>query len=66
MKELIKKTFALWVRNLWVKEIHKVTKKRDKAWEEFQRHQYVVGEMYKEFCKRYPDAAEKWKEDVKK
>lgn len=62
MKELIKETFALWVRNLWVKEINKVMKKRDKALEEYQIHQYVVDEMYKEFCKLYPDAAEKWKE----
>lgn len=61
MKELIKQTFELWVRTLWLKEINKVTKKRDKALEEYQRHQYVADEMYKEFCKQYPDATETWK-----
>lgn len=66
MKELIKKTLYLWVRGLWAKCINKTIEKSDKAYAKYKTLRFVAAEQFKEFCKKYPDAPERWKEDVKK
>lgn len=57
--ELIVSTFNLWVKMWWLKGIDKELRKRDKLWERYTRQRYVVNEMYKEFCKHYPDTVSK-------
>lgn len=57
--DLIASTFDLWVKMRWLKGIDKELRKRDKLWERYKRQRYVVNEMYKEFCKRYPDTVSK-------
>ena len=61
MLELIRKSFELSVRMRWLKEINKVVKKRDKLYEQYKRQCYVAEELYKEFCKKYPNEIKKEK-----
>lgn len=56
MKNLIKKSFDLWVRKRWLKIIAKEVAKRDKLLKEYYRKVYVVGELVKEYNKLYPEA----------
>lgn len=56
MKELIKKSFDLWVKMRWLKMIEKETKKRDKLWSRYNRQEYVVSELLKEYFELYPEA----------
>lgn len=67
MKELIKKTFYLWVRLRWAQCIDKTIEQREKAYAKYKMLRFVETEQIKEYCKKYPDAqVERWKEDVKK
>lgn len=59
MREMIKKSFDLWVRMRWLKIIEKETKKRDKLLSRYNRQKYVVSEMLKEYFKLYPDMLSK-------
>ena len=61
MLELIKKEFELWVKMRWLKEINKVITKRDKLYEDYKRQCFVAEELYKEFCKKYPNEIKKEK-----
>ena len=56
MRELIKKSFDLWVKMRWLKMIEKETKKRDKLWSRYNRQKYVVSELLKEYFELYPEA----------
>lgn len=56
MRELIKKSFDLWVRMRWLKIIEKETKKRDKLLSRYNRQKYVVSELLKEYFELYPEA----------
>ncbi len=55
MKELIKKSFDLWVKMRWLKIIEKETKKRDKLLSRYNRQKYVVSELLKEYFELYPE-----------
>lgn len=56
MKELIKKSFDLWVRMRWLKFIEKETKKRDKLLSRYNRQKCVVSKLLKEYFEIYPEA----------
>ena len=56
MKNLIKKSFDLWIRKRWLKIIAKEVAKRDKLLNAYHRKVYVVGELVKEYNKLYPEA----------
>ena len=47
MKEIIKKSFELWVRSLWLKEIDKICEKIKKLDSESARQRIVLNEMIK-------------------
>lgn len=51
---LLKKQFDLWCRMRWLKEINKEVKKRDKCYEQYKRHDYVVKALVEEYTKLYP------------
>lgn len=56
MRELIKKSFDLWVRTRWLKMIDKEIKKRDELLNRYNRQKYVVSELFKRYCELYPEA----------
>lgn len=56
MKDFIKKTFDLWVRGLWLKEIDMAIDKYNKLDAERKRQVFVVNELIKEYKERYPDS----------
>ena len=59
MKELIKKSFDLWVRTRWLKMIDKEIKKRDELLSRYNRQKCVVSELYKRYCELYPEMLSK-------
>ena len=56
MKEIIKKSFELWVRALWLKEIDKICEKIKKLDSESARQRIVLNEMIKKYKEKYPNA----------
>ena len=55
LMRLIKESFELRVRNEWLKEIKKETKKYNKFNDMAKRKAYVVRALVKEYNKLYPD-----------
>ena len=49
LKELIKKSFALWVKMRWLKTIDKEVKKRRKYFFKYKRQEYVVNKLVEEY-----------------
>ena len=45
LKEMIKKSFDLWVKMRWLKTIDKEVKKRRKYFFKFKRQEYVVNKL---------------------
>ena len=52
---LLKKQFELWCRMLWLKEINREIKKRDKCYKQYKRHDYVAKALAEEYKKLYPE-----------
>ena len=55
LKELIKESFEMRVRMSWLKTINKEVKKREKAMEQFNRHNFIVKKLQEEYKKLYQD-----------
>ena len=55
LKNLIKKSFDLWVRMRWLKSIEKENRKVEKAYKNYKRHNYVAQKLYEEYKKLYPN-----------
>lgn len=55
LKELIKKSFALWVKMRWLKTIDKEVKKRRKYFFKYKRQEYVVNKLVEEYNNLYDD-----------
>lgn len=63
MKEIIKKSFELWVRSLWLKEIDKICEKIKKLDSESARQRIVLNEMIKKYKEKYPNALTEMREN---
>lgn len=59
MKELIKKSFDLWVKKRWLKMIDKEADKYNKIEAKRKRQAYIVHSLYKRYKELYPEDAEK-------
>lgn len=55
LKDLIKKSFALWVKMRWLKTIDKEVKKRRKYFFKYKRQEYVVNKLVEEYLALYAD-----------
>jgi hypothetical protein len=55
LKELIKKSFDLWVKMRWLKTIDKEVKKRRKYFFKYKRQEYVVNKLVEEYNNLYAD-----------
>lgn len=64
LKKMMKETFELWVRKLWLKEVYKacdkyiktkekINKKTKKDQEKLNRYSYVAMTMIQEYKDRY-------------
>lgn len=56
LKEMIKKSFDLWVKMRWLKTIDKEVKKRRKYFFKFKRQEYVVNKLVEEYNNLYADS----------
>ena len=56
LKEMIKKSFDLWVKMRWLKTIDKEAKKRRKYFFKFKRQEYVVNKLVEEYNNLYADS----------
>lgn len=56
LKEMIKKSFDLWVKMRWLKTIDKEVKKRTKYFFKFKRQEYVVNKLVEEYNNLYADS----------
>lgn len=59
LKDLIKKSFALWVKMRWLKTIDKEVKKRRKYFFKYKRQEYVVNKLVEEYNALYADGLKK-------
>ena len=55
MKQLFKRSFKLFVKMRWLKEINKVVDKRNKAYKQYIKECLVLDDLLKEFNKKYPN-----------
>lgn len=55
LKELIKKSFDLWVKMRWLKTIDKEVKKRRKYFFKYKRQKYVVNKLVEVYNNLYAD-----------
>lgn len=63
MKEIIKESFELWVRTLWLKEIDKICEKIKKLDSESARQRIVLNEMIKKYKEKYPNTLTEMREN---
>lgn len=56
MKELLKRSFELWVKMRWLKTIDKEIKKRRKYFFKYKRQEYVVNKLVEEYNNLYADS----------
>ena len=54
LKELIKKSFDLFVKMRWLKTIEKENRKARKAYEKYKRHNYLAQKLFAEYIKLHP------------
>ena len=52
-KKLLRETFDLWCRRHWLKIIDKEINKREKCYQKYRRHDYIVKQLVVDFDKRY-------------
>lgn len=55
IKELIERTFDIWVQSLWLKEISKICEKIKKLDCERVSQRIVLDEMIKTYNEKYPN-----------
>jgi hypothetical protein len=55
MRDLLKRTFELWVKMRWLKEINKAVDQYKKARDKAQRKQYVVNALLKAYKEKYKE-----------
>ena len=53
LKQLIKQSFNLWCKKRYLKLIDKEITKRDKCYQEYQRHNYIAKKLMEEFDNQY-------------
>ena len=56
MKELLKRSFELWVKMRWLKTIDKEIKKRRKYFFKYKMKEYVVNKLVEEYNNLYADS----------
>lgn len=52
-KDLLKRSFALWVKKRWLNEINRAVDRYNKAKDKAARERYVVNTLIEEYNKRY-------------
>jgi hypothetical protein len=52
-KELMKRSFALWVKKRWLKEIDRAIDRYKKTYAKATREQYVMNKLIEEYKKIY-------------
>lgn len=55
MLELIKKSFEIWVKKQWLKEIDNALNKSAKTYDKYKRECLVVQRLVDEYRKKFPD-----------
>lgn len=55
-KELLKRSFELFVKKRWLKEIDSAVNSYNKSRDKLQRDTYVLSVLIKEYNERYPDS----------
>lgn len=53
MLDLLKRTFELWIKMRWLKEIEIATDESKKAYEKAIRKRYVLNELLKAYKEKY-------------
>ena len=53
LKKLLKERFEMWCKMRWLKNINKEIKKRNKRYKQYERHEFVVSQLVKEYNKIY-------------
>ena len=56
VKDLLKRSFELWVKKRWLKEIDNVVNSYNKNRDKLQRDTYVLAALIKEYNKHYPES----------
>lgn len=56
LKELLKRTFEIWCKMRWLKMIDREADEMRKLAEKWNRKQYVVKELVREYNERYGDS----------
>ena len=56
LKELLKRTFEIWRKMRWLKMIDREADEMRKLAEKWNRKQYVVKELVREYNERYGDS----------
>lgn len=58
-KELLKRTFELWVKKRWLKEIDRAVDRYKKAHDKATRERYVMNSLLEEYKKLYGEELRK-------
>lgn len=58
-KELLKRTFELWVKKCWLKEIDRAVDRYKKTHDKATRERYVVNRLLEEYKKLYGEELRK-------
>ena len=53
IKELIKRSFDLWCRKNWLRQIDKECKRRDRHFQRYQHHKEVAKVMWAKYEEEY-------------
>lgn len=56
LKELLKRSFDLWVKKRWLKEIDRAADSYNKSKDKLQRDTHVVSVLIEEYNKLYPES----------
>lgn len=57
--DLLKRTFELWVKKRWLKEINKAVDRYNKTYAKATREHYVMSKLIEEYNKLYSDNLER-------
>jgi len=55
IKDLFKRSFDLWVKKRWLKEIDRAVERYKKASDKASRERYVLNKLLEEYSKIYGD-----------
>lgn len=59
IKDLLKRSFELWVKKRWLKEIDRAVESYKKAQAKAKREYYVMNKLIEEYNKLYSDNLER-------